>query len=520
MRKFPLGQDRYTRQYWNLPEMGGVIIEGVETSHNEYLEKLFPRLEAEERQREKVQEGVDVDDSSNGERHIRRSRSPSVSSYRTFDSLAASEIPLSSQSSPYPALAQQGVWSTDSPAKYSDDTDTETLPTPTKDNNPLSDVTLVDTPPHLKSLPSTDTSPEKTFHPLEVQLTAKQGCGQEKEEMMDIDARDDDVTSHTPPLPPPLVPPSHTNTDSGQNTPKNETPPISPPPKLIPSTQSQVHDATGTSSNTGSMHSSSIVTSFTSAVSASTASTVSSHSNAVPTKNSVMKWFSLFPRKPCELLHFIQGNVSTLKQQQQQQQQQKQGVMVGNQYVMQGGYAYMTADGTIISQPVVQQVQVGYAVVGNTLVPQTQYILSQNPVALAAGNQYVSLGNAGQVSLAATATGSGIQLANIGGNQYAIVQSQEPEVKSSEGAKIVTDDRQVVSVNQSQSLVPKLVESDAVQSSESGTLDVNGDQTKKKRKKKQREEQLNESSSAIQSGKYGGIVNTYMYMYVLRNSEY
>ena len=32
MRKFPLGQDRYARQYWVLPSLGGVLIEGVETS--------------------------------------------------------------------------------------------------------------------------------------------------------------------------------------------------------------------------------------------------------------------------------------------------------------------------------------------------------------------------------------------------------------------------------------------------------------------------------------------------------
>ena len=32
MRKFPLGQDRFARQYWALPNMGGIVVEGVETS--------------------------------------------------------------------------------------------------------------------------------------------------------------------------------------------------------------------------------------------------------------------------------------------------------------------------------------------------------------------------------------------------------------------------------------------------------------------------------------------------------
>ena len=32
MRKFPLGQDRFARQYWLVPDLGSIIVEGVETS--------------------------------------------------------------------------------------------------------------------------------------------------------------------------------------------------------------------------------------------------------------------------------------------------------------------------------------------------------------------------------------------------------------------------------------------------------------------------------------------------------
>ena len=40
MRQFPLGQDRYARQYWALPSLGGVIVEGVETSLDRNLQVL------------------------------------------------------------------------------------------------------------------------------------------------------------------------------------------------------------------------------------------------------------------------------------------------------------------------------------------------------------------------------------------------------------------------------------------------------------------------------------------------
>lgn len=40
MRQFPLGQDRYARQYWVLPSVGGVIVEGVETSLDKNLQVI------------------------------------------------------------------------------------------------------------------------------------------------------------------------------------------------------------------------------------------------------------------------------------------------------------------------------------------------------------------------------------------------------------------------------------------------------------------------------------------------
>ena len=47
MRKFSLGQDRYARQYWVLPSLGGVIVEGVETSLDRTLQPDFHDAEEE-----------------------------------------------------------------------------------------------------------------------------------------------------------------------------------------------------------------------------------------------------------------------------------------------------------------------------------------------------------------------------------------------------------------------------------------------------------------------------------------
>ena len=64
-----------------------------------------------------------------------------------------------------------------------------------------------------------------------------------------------------------------------------------------------------------------------------------------------------------------------------------------------------------MGQPLVQQVQVGYTLVGNTLVPQTQYVVGQNALNLG-GQQFMSVGN-GQLALANA--GQSVQaLANAG----------------------------------------------------------------------------------------------------------
>lgn len=314
MRKFPLGQDRYTRQYWNLPEMGGVLIEGMETTQNEYLEMLFPLLEEKEKE--------------NSEDITPNTLSPS------YESRGTSEVPQSLQSSPHPPLQH-------------------------------------------------DVTSEKS-HPLEIQQFAKNNQDNVETNLFD------QAPSH--PQTPPLI------VESAES----EAPPTSTPVDLCthvaPPTSSLNSDPTTSSSSAPP-------------ITKSSSTTKTSYDDD-------MLWFSLLPRKPCELLHFIQNSSDS----------QQGATTVGGQYMLPGGYAaYMTSDGTtVLSQPLVQQIQVGYAVVGNTLVPQTQYVISQNPVAAVGGNQYVSLGN-GQVAVATGGGASNVQYANIGGSQYAIIQQPQEE---------------------------------------------------------------------------------------------
>lgn len=374
MRKFPLGQDRYTRQYWNLPEMGGVLIEGQETSHNEYLDTLF------------------IDNENKGQdnnNNLRDSLSPSIVE---DESRATSDVPFSSQSSPQVNGPLQGVWPTDSPAKYSDDTDSiDVIGTPNK--HALSNVSTP-TKQIVNNMPSS-LAMSTTFSNLTTPTTSTNLTTPTKSSKLTTPSKNSNLTI-----------PSKTPTSSDLTTPT-------------------------TSSNLPSL--------------SKEDSTDKSHPLEISTRHTIEKevWFSLLPRKPCELLHFIGASSNQL-------------VINGGgqqQYIVPGGgagnyTAFMTQDGTtVIGQPLVQQVQLGYAVVGNTLVPQTQYIIQQNPLTGTTTTtttdeqqqqQYISLPNGQLAAIPSGASSSNIQYANIGGNQYAIVQSLDGGVSAVEGSNEVT----------------------------------------------------------------------------------
>ena len=341
MRKFPLGQDRYTRQYWNLPELGGVLIEGTETSHNKYLNVLFP-------------EEIKRRDSNNNDSDQTESLTPSYTVEST------SEVVLSSQSSPYPQP-------------------THNTPAADSNINPLSTNDVME-----------------SSHPLEVQLSANT-------------AHVKDHVDHTSLSPPTLITSNHVISNE-VNAPSTDS--VTPPHFTAP--------PTSTATPTEQLCTPPAPPTSTEIV-----------SDATTTSYQDMLWFSLLPRKPCELLHFIQSNTESI--QQQQQTAAATGIMnSGGQYILPAGTGYyMTSDGsTVLGQPLLQQVQVGYAVVGNTLVPQTQYVLSQNPVANGNTAQYISLGN-GQLAVASN------NIQYVGGNQYAIVQQEENTVTTGTSTDVV-----------------------------------------------------------------------------------
>lgn len=382
--------------------MGGIIVEGVETSHNSYLDILLPRLAQEEAPRSRK---IAAEVSST-------SLSPSASN---SDSRATSEVPWSAQPSPY--TASSGAWPNTSPMKsLEEESDSST---PTKDS--LTSRSATPTSSHATyQPPSQYDSPEKSVtmvtsqplssHPLQIQHIANEGGTP-----MNISeqASDGEVdTSQSIPLlktPPPtsndMTSDKHYNTATTSTDSSTITTDVSPPQLVPAGTAMEGTVAPPPLSQSSHTHSHPVV------------------SSSPSTQASASPWFSLTPRKPCEMLHMVQASGAVPGGQQQ--------------YMMQGGYAYMTPEGAVISQPMLQQMQMTYAVMGNTLVPQTQYIV-QNPSSVVGGasgssQQFIALGN-GQIAAIQAPTGSNaIQYITMGGNQYAVIpqgmeQGSEPVI--------------------------------------------------------------------------------------------
>ena len=119
----------------------------------------------------------------------------------------------------------------------------------------------------------------------------------------------------------------------------------------------------------------------------------------------VQHWFSLLPREPCESIPQVVSS------------QQQDAAAVTQQYVMGGQYAYVTP--SVMNQPIVQQMGVGYALVGNTLVPQ-QYI---NVNSTQQQVQYVVSDQQGVQYVIQQPQPQGVQYISLGGNQVAVLPS-------------------------------------------------------------------------------------------------
>ena len=195
-------------------------------------------------------------------------------------------------------------------------------------------------------------------------------------------------------------------------------------------------------------------------------STVHSHveieQGRITTENT-KPWFSLGPRNPCETTRLAYVNNQTVigSGSVQPQQQVVTASPSQQQYIMAAPtaqYAYMTPDGQVVAaaggQAMIQQVGVGYGLIGNTLVqvPQTQYVAvdssggvignfigQQNPSVQYAvtqneggGVQYVALGDPGGGTGYVTVGGAGgqptiMQAVNREGGGQMLVQVMQDE---------------------------------------------------------------------------------------------
>ena len=325
MRVFPLGQDRYSRQYWSLPQTGGILVEGIETSTFDALEQYISEV------------------TYRREMELRLSR-------------IDTEPPGSSsvlESVKEPATNPSSVQHSDSDAE-SRNVMMGGVDTPTP-----SDLTPNPSPPLLNTT-AKEGLPTKsiTTHPLEMQQLAN----------------------------------NKSTLTSGPNNPLSTN---SFPSGLQPTIEDATSNHTGTSS---------------------------------------ISWFSILPRKQCEVLHYLDN-------------QQQQGLLMAPQFLGGGsgggggggGYAYIApGGGAVLGQPMVQQVQMGYALMGNNLVqvPQTQYVMAaqdQSTPTAVGNNQLIPLGN-GQYALAPT-TGNNVQYVSINGNQYAIMPAPDQQEGRSNGVE-------------------------------------------------------------------------------------
>ena len=365
MRVFPLGQDRFSRQYWSLPKMGGILVEGIETSTfdelENYISEVTQKRELEIRDRVPYQNKLKEHPVSENVKNLAPNKQAlDVPLNMTHSSLITKQPYTRSD----PSSAQQSDSEIGSRTLVGVDT-----PTPEYTPNP--------SPPLSNSLiESVHCSPEKSFksdQPVNHHLEKHQLPNRNT----DIILTNEGTTSHST---------------------EHQTP-----------MKSQVSDSENLHIQMGSPKSQIELPD----------SNTELHADSLP-------WFSLLPRKQCEVLHYLQLDPS----QPQQLQQQQQGMMIAPQFLGGSGYAYVAPGGAVLGQPLVQQVQMGYALVGNSLVqvPQTQYVMASGQGS--GSNQLISLGN-GQYALASTAGSSSVQYVSINGNQYAIMQApDQQEVKS------------------------------------------------------------------------------------------
>ena len=551
MRKFPLGQDRYARQYWVLPNMGGVIVEGVETSLDKNLQVNldFVDLSTGVVQSGDVSENVGVasvvenvesdrmidvtGDSSTDSIDLTQDRSNQVAKDDTSEKMESeSSLNTSNRDSGLRTEHNVDLKPPSTEARHhmiSDDVIASQCsnsgPTEVVDSSPgypqkpaqqiqhttvdSNSVEITDSGRPTTAVISDNSvtkTPEGSYESLETvkskNLTLQQGTMQETPYSRNSfvprtsnqlsTLQDSRLETNTVDILPTDTGNVSNKTSFAQRqeqseTQQNITYENNLPPLLsgtieqrsqgvarqeIKQPEACIHTSLSCSESLeeeeevkNEEHISHQRPTEPGLSTEQTSNSVHSHleieQGRITTENS-KPWFSICPRSPCETTRLAYVNNQTVIGSGliQPQQQVVTAAPTQQQYIMAGPsaqYAYMTPDGQVVSatggQTMIQQVGIGYGLIGNTLVqvPQTQYVAvdssggvignfigQQNPSVQYAvtqteggGVQYVALGDSGGTGYV-TVGGTGgqstiMQAVNREGGGQMLVQVMQNE---------------------------------------------------------------------------------------------
>lgn len=457
MRKFPLGQDRFARQYWALPNLGSIIVEGVETS-------LYGDTQVPVEGSEVVAKEMRMDMGHSGGPGVQKVSKHVPTHLQNGDqtspecSFAAVSPANSSEqvegggdepkegvwggSGANVSVQGRKLWSPDVPPTDISQGQNDTSITNTGKQSSVGRKTCtVDQESDRQT--GMEWNQSNLQHKLPFENTNFLAQGSDAEHTtttpeMDSNGRTSSISGVMDTSVAELedsntladneerfLPQSLTPTTASQTVDKCEEencPEMNLPdsassvdqesPRMITAPQSTEAspryelDATNTQLPTGSQENSQM------------SSTQCDSPGVAPDNSKQHKWFSILPRQPCEAtpsaLAVVDSNPIAQVAASQHVSPTQQYVMTAPMAAAQ--YAYVTPNGQVIAQPMIQQVGVGYSLVGNALVPQAQYV-AVNPSQQV---QYVMAGQQGMSYIM-----GGQQYVTLGGNQ--IVQVAQGE---------------------------------------------------------------------------------------------
>ena len=483
MRKFPLGQDRFARQYWALPNMGGIVVEGVETSlyGDTQTDGVKGLEEWEKRDVEEESSGLNKVGNdhilANSSLPLAKHSTSSESPVRVKEGDEKEEVDVEKEEEEEEGegegtvgrssvLAQEVLEHSDMPQADSADqsayveNDDSVVSSAFGDQGRRScAVVCVEQEPDTGMEWNQGSVQHRLPFEEETSFSASVSDGEARKtpvnEISEKNANPSSPFTAMPTATPmtqgkgahcssisPPVPSTSAAPDQSNDSPETSKPVTDQPDS------GHTHLSTGNHGNENIQTTSLCVA-----------------TPEAPTHSKLPQWFSLLPRQPCEVtpVAFTNPDSSTtvaatahVVANQQVSPTQHQYIMAAPMAAAQ--YAYVTPSGHVIGQPMVQQFGLGYTLVGvpqvgvpqvgvpqvgvpqvgvpqvgvpQVGVPQAQYV-AVNP------SQQVQYVVAGQQGLSCVAVG-GQQYIALGGNQMVQVASgvsEGGEVGGSEGVTV------------------------------------------------------------------------------------